>query len=121
MRRTWCCMIIVLFAAWACLAGQALAFNAEHVKQLNGTNKCPGCDLSKANLANIDFYGANLQGANLQGANLSGAVFADANLNEANLTGATTNKDTSFSGAKLSNATWMDGKKCGNNSIGKCK
>lgn len=114
-------MAIALFSVWALFTGQALAFNAEHVKQLNDTNKCQGCDLSQANLAGIDLYGANLQGANLSGANLTGTVFADANLIEANLTGATTNKNTSFSGAKLSNATWMDGKKCGKNSIGKCK
>jgi uncharacterized protein YjbI with pentapeptide repeats len=98
----------------------AFAFNDAHFKQLYNSNKCPGCDLSGANLAGIDMYGANLKGANLSGANLEDSSLWDANLVEANLKGANI-KNTNFSGAKLSNTVWTDGKKCREGSFGKCK
>ena len=46
------------------------------------------------------FKGANLYEANLLGANISGAIFDEAN---------------------LSNAIWIDGKKCALGSIGSCQ
>ena len=39
--------------------------------KLKQTNQCPGCDLSNANLAELDLENANLAGANLAGANLT--------------------------------------------------
>jgi hypothetical protein len=97
------------------------AFNAQDVQKLNTTNKCSKCDLSGANLEGIDLYGARLDGANLSGANLKGTLFNDADLRGANLKGASTDKETSFSGAKLSEAVWMDGSKCKSGQIGRCK
>ena len=51
-------------------------------------------------LSIISFKGANLYEANLLGANISGAIFDEAN---------------------LSNAIWIDGKKCALGSIGSCQ
>ena len=116
--------VMVFLAVVSFLAGFivpiSFAFDPEHVKKLNESNKCPKCDLSKANLSGIDYMGANLVGANLSGANLTGAVLWDADLTDANLKDANI-KDTNFSGTKLSNTIWTDGRKCKSGSIGKCK
>lgn len=78
------------------------------VQQLLQTNRCPGCDLSGANLSQAKLQGADLSGAilnatdlsgaNLRGADLSNAslIFAqldNANLREANLRGAQISRD----------------------------
>jgi uncharacterized protein YjbI with pentapeptide repeats len=81
----------------------AQAANPDHLKQLRRTKKCPGCDLSYANLRGrnlkgADLSGANLSSANLRGANLKEADLTGANLNLANLTGA------NLTGANLSQA-----------------
>ena len=72
------------------------------------TNKCQGCDLSRADfsnaiLTNVDLHGADLTGADfsnadLSGANLSDTLLAGADLRGANLTNA------NLSGADLTNA-----------------
>ncbi len=121
MGRMTIILAVLIIGSIICLPSGALSFNPQDMQKLNSTNKCKNCDLSKANLAGIDFYGANLSGANLSGADLKGALFNDADLRGANLKGASTDKETNFSGAKLSNTTWMDGKKCADGSIGKCK
>ncbi len=114
-------LMVLVIASFVSMPCGVSAFNAQDMQKLNTTNKCGKCDLSGANLAGIDYYGANLSGANLSGANLKGTLFNDANLIGANLKGAATDKDTSFSGAKLSDTIWMDGRKCGSGSIEKCK
>jgi uncharacterized protein YjbI with pentapeptide repeats len=76
----------------------AQAFNREHVKQLLKTNKCPGCDLTYADLSGKNLKEADLTGANLNAANLHGAK-----LQRANLTGANLNL-VDFSEAKLNGA-----------------
>lgn len=101
-------------------AGPCDGFDNGHLQKLNSTNKCQSCDLSKANLSNLDMYGADLAGVNLTGADLSNASFLDANLTGADLTNANV-KGANFAGAKLSNATWIDGRKCKSPSIGTCK
>ncbi|HOW55463.1 MAG TPA: pentapeptide repeat-containing protein [Syntrophorhabdaceae bacterium] len=121
MRKTAVLLMVLIIGSFMFLPGDGLSFNPQDMQKLNTTNKCNNCDLSKANLAGIDLYGANLAGANLSGANLKGTIFGDADLNGANLQGATADKETNFSGAKLSNTIWMDGKKCKAGSIGKCK
>ena len=52
-------------------------------------------------------------------ASLIEANFNKANLFEADFTGANI-LNANFEGANLNNATWIDGKKCGLNSIGEC-
>jgi uncharacterized protein YjbI with pentapeptide repeats len=76
-----------------CWGQVAQAANPTDLDQLRRTKKCPGCDLSYANLrgANLsgaDLTGANLNVANLGGANLKGANLTGANLNLTNLTRA---------------------------------
>lgn len=66
-------------------------------------------DFTKADLTGANFMGADLSEAKLNQANLSYANFRDANI----LT-------TDFSNARLDNAIWIDGRKCGVNSIGAC-
>ena len=101
------------------LTGIGFCFDNAHLQQLNATNKCEKCDLTKADFSGLDMYGARLVGSNLSGANLSDASFIDANLSDANLTGANI-KGATCAGAKLSNTTWVDGKKCSSGSVGKC-
>ena len=120
MKHTMYLCLVILMLHVVFFAGMGYGFDNGHLQKLNSTNKCEKCDLSNANLANLDMYGANLSGANLSGANLSQASFNDADLTDANLTNANI-KETNFAGAKLSNAVWIDGKKCKSGSIGKCK
>ena len=72
-----------------------------------------GMDLSRCNMQNVSFFGAELMGANLSGANLQGAYLnlarlEKANLSKANLTNATIFQaifdKTNFEGANLTNA-----------------
>ena len=66
------------------------------------------CDLSGADLSNVNFNGACLVEANLKNANLSQANLKDAYLNGANLSGANLEAAelscANFSGANLTNA-----------------
>jgi uncharacterized protein YjbI with pentapeptide repeats len=112
--------LAILMVQVVFFADTIYGFDNAHLQKLNSTNQCEKCDLSNANFSNIDMTGARLIGANLSGANLSDAIFSDTNLTDANLTGANI-KGTNFSGAKLSNTTWVDGKKCKPGSMGKCK
>jgi uncharacterized protein YjbI with pentapeptide repeats len=72
-----------------------------------------GMDLSKCNMQNVSFFGAELKGANLAGANLQGAYLNLARLENANFKGANLTdaiifqaifSNTNFSNANLSNA-----------------
>lgn len=82
-------------------------------------------DLSYANLDGSDLRGANLRGArmlgaslvraDLTGADLSGADLGFAVLTEARLDGARTAE------ASLRGATWLDGRVCGDESVGVCR
>ena len=121
MGKTAVLLVVLVIGSFMFLPGDGLSFNPQDMQKLNSTNNCKNCDLSKANFAGIDLYGANLSGANLSGANLKGTLFNDADLTGANLQGATTDKETNFSGAKLSDVTWTDGRKCKTGSMGKCK
>lgn len=116
--------VLSLFAALGALLyapHSLMAFNPNDVQKLNTTNSCVKCDLSKANLAGVDLYGADLSGADLSGADLRGTIFWDANLTDANMKGAVIDKETNFSGTKLSNTIWIDGRKCKSGSMQKCK
>jgi len=87
-------------------------------------------DLSGADLSYANLDGANLRGANLRGAILRGAALGGADLTGADLGGA----DLSFAvlagaivdgvrldGAALRQSTWIDGRVCGEQSVGTCQ
>jgi uncharacterized protein YjbI with pentapeptide repeats len=69
------------------LAGSVAAANPSHVRQLQNTNACPGCDLSGADLRGWNLRNANLRNADLSGADLRGADLSGADLSGANLYG----------------------------------
>ena len=72
-----------------------------------------------ANFEKSDFTSANLTRANFTGSTLIETNFKNSNLMEANFLSANLT-NASFEGANLNGATWVDGKKCGTNSIGIC-
>jgi uncharacterized protein YjbI with pentapeptide repeats len=63
----------------------AIAYNPQHLQQLQRTRQCVACDLSGANLAVLRL---NLTSANLAKANLKNAILSDLNLTGINLAGA---------------------------------
>jgi uncharacterized protein YjbI with pentapeptide repeats len=68
--------------------GVAQAAKSKHLQQLLSTKQCNGCDLSGANLSNIDLSKAQLVGANLNMANLVNTNLSEANLTKASVVGA---------------------------------
>ena len=66
-------------------------------------------NFDNSNLAKVNFEGANLYSSSFKGANLF-----ETNMRGANITGAI------FDEANLSNAFWVDGKKCALGSVGTC-
>jgi uncharacterized protein YjbI with pentapeptide repeats len=100
----------------------ASAANADQVTAFKTTHKCPGCDLSGANLGGLqapkaDLVNANLTntyfyGGNLREAELTGAVLDGANLEMTDLTGAT--------GALLASAKTDTRTTCPNGHAGPC-
>lgn len=115
-------LALSLFAAAAShlLPVPAAAFSAADLAQFNKERKCIGCDLRGADFRGQDLRavvleGSLLIGANLQGANLEDAFMEDCSLEDANLTGA------NLTGAGFDGATWVDGRTCGQDSVGVCK
>lgn len=85
----------------------------------------PGADLAYAvltgaSLRNAQLTGAKLMGAELGGADFSGADLAGADLRYAVLKGALL-PGTRLDGALLDRATWVDGRICGEGSVGACR
>jgi len=67
----------------------ALAYDQAHYASVKaGHSDCAWCDLSGADLRNVDFSGADLTGTNFTDADISGAVLSKADLSGADLTGA---------------------------------
>jgi len=82
----------------------ALAYDqAQYDAVAGGKPDCAWCDLSGADLRNIDFSGADLSGANLTGADISGAILRKADLSGADLTGAVVT-GADLSGSSLAGA-----------------
>ncbi|MCB1760781.1 MAG: pentapeptide repeat-containing protein [Gammaproteobacteria bacterium] len=77
-------------------------------------------DLAAADLSHGDFRNARMKGATLRNADLSYAALDGADLRHANLTGANPG-GASFVRARLDAAIWLDGSKCGVDSIGGCR
>lgn len=111
MKKIFLGMAIVYFVM---ITSAAYGFNETHIKRLRATKQCPNCDLSTANLSGADMRGANLSKADLSNANLTNADLSGANLNGAKL------GNVNLTGANLSGATWTNGKKCAQGSMGKC-
>ena len=84
-----------------------------------------GQDLSRANYAgasftNVEAVGTNFKGVDLSRASMTNVDFSNADLRGANLAGAQmTNVD--WDGALLDGAIWVDGRRCGPSSVGRCK
>ncbi len=81
--------------------------------------------LSNSNLRKADLLGTNLKGVyakrtNFEKANLDHVNFTNADLRSANFYKASI-KQTVFTNANLENATWINGKRCKEGSIGKCR
>lgn len=138
------CTVIVLGT------GTASAYNEADLQKLKKTKQCPACDLSGAYLAGADLSGARLPHANLSGADLSHADLSGADLSGAkllladltgtNLTGANltsanlfmadlfgadlfgaTLNNADLTGADLTRATWVDGSRLRQGSVGESK
>lgn len=116
------------------LAGKDLSESMFHGAVLKGANlrgavlvridlqvsSLAGADLREANLENAHLFAIDGQNAKLQKANLRGANLLDAKLQGADLTGADVT-GARFLQANLSGATWIDGRRCADGSIGECK
>lgn len=82
----------------------ALAFDPSKYQAVqNGQSNCAWCDLSGANLSNMNFAGADLSGADLTEADLSGADLRNADLTGTDLTAAVLN-GTDFTGVDFKGA-----------------
>jgi len=95
-------------------------------ERLLATKTCPGCDLSRTNLAGACLSGSNLRGATLKGADLSVADLSRADLRDADLSNASLYRanlvGADLRGAKVtgvhllfadvSGALWTDGRTC---------
>jgi hypothetical protein len=84
-----------------------------------------GQDLSRGNyagasLTNVEAVGTNFRGADLSRANMTNVDLSKADLRGANLTGAQMT-NVELDGALLEGAIWVDGRRCGLMSVGRCK
>ena len=123
-------MSTILLVAITCSVGIAVAKKCDDFSQedfnriLKGEKDFIGAKLEEANLKGMnlsgaDFRGAELEKANMQNTNLSNSNLKNADLEKANLKGANIN-GPNFSGAELEYATWIDGRVCGEGSVGGC-
>lgn len=84
-----------------------------------------GGNFSGRNLAGVAFTNASLNGASFANSILIGADFTNAELNRADLRGANLRNaqvvNAEFDGVKLEGATWIDGRVCGEGSVGGCR
>jgi len=84
-----------------------------------------GQNLSRRSYAGASFTNVEAVGTNFGGANLTKAVFTNVDLSKADLRGANLSgakmTNVVWSGALFDGATWVDGRRCGPGSIGKCK
>ena len=63
-------LLATITVAVTLVASSASAFDPEHLKRLEDTNECTGCNLSGVSLEGKTFIGANLRSAKLSGSNL---------------------------------------------------
>lgn len=77
--------------------------------------RMPGATFVNVSAVGADFSGADLSGSSFTNTDVSRADFRNANLRGAKLV------NTDWEGADFSGATWVNGKVCGANSIGRCR
>jgi len=77
-------------------------------------------DLSDTRLINCDFNNATLSGARLSHAQIVNADFMEADLSRADLSEANL-INAELMDARLEGATWMDGRRCRQGSMGACR
>ncbi len=80
-----------------------------------------GTDFTDAKLNYVSFLGTKLTGAIFVRAELTDVLFGDADLTYADFTDAKISGQQDWSGANLSGATWVDGTRCTQGSIGACR
>lgn len=97
--------IVVIAVLLGCFgfAAQAQASNQQDLDQLKSTGGCLRCDLSGADLTQLNLAKANLRESNLKGANLTQVNLTNADLTGANLEAAVLNS-ANLSGASLTGA-----------------
>ena len=83
-------------------------------ERLEASRACRLCDLSGADLREANLSGADLIGAILKQADLTGARLNHADLTHADL------RYARIQDAVLDGATWVNGQRCGPDSIGRC-
>ena len=76
--------------------------------------------LDQAQLINCDFIDANLSDSSLRGAEIVNTGFTDSNLTRTDLQGALLT-NVHFDTARLSDATWLDGQRCSDDSTSVCQ
>jgi uncharacterized protein YjbI with pentapeptide repeats len=104
---------------------QAVLRNANLSGTHFGHADLTGADLSYADLSFADLRGANLRktvlkGATLNQTDLTGADLSGADLSFAVMSGAQL-EGTRLDGTSLRQATWIDGRVCGDQSVGACQ
>jgi uncharacterized protein YjbI with pentapeptide repeats len=102
MKKVISILSLSLIVSFTLMSGNVFAYKESDLKQLRYTGECSSCDLSDANLWNM-----NLSKSNLSGANLSGANLTNANLSGSNLTGAYLYK-ANLTGTNLTGANLKD-------------
>jgi hypothetical protein len=117
------CLIKDLDVGAASLAGANLNSAVLRRAKLSATD-LSNADLRYANLSYADLRHAQMHGAAMVGVNLQFADLRGADLSRADLRFADLSKsridDVILENARLDSALWIDGKSCGNNSVGKC-
>ncbi|RYZ59392.1 MAG: pentapeptide repeat-containing protein, partial [Proteobacteria bacterium] len=69
----------------------------------------------------LEFKDAKLKSMNLSGSTFHGPVsFANSDLRYANLQNIKFENSVDWTNAQLSGATWLDGRTCGEGSVGTC-
>jgi len=94
--------------------------NADLHESLLGKADLSYSTLSIANLRSTDLHDAIMVGVNLRKSNLSNADLKGADLSYADLTAANI-RGAQMKNTRLGNAIWIDGRKCGPDSIGRCE
>ncbi|MEW8303821.1 MAG: pentapeptide repeat-containing protein [Candidatus Thiodiazotropha sp.] len=118
------CLINDLDVGAASLAGANLNSAVLRRAKLSATD-LSNADLRYVNLSHADLRHAQLQdaamvGANLQFADLRGADLSRADLRFADLSGSRID-DANLQHARLGSALWLDGRSCGDDSLGRCE
>lgn len=117
-------LILVLLSSLVVAKPHTDFSQEDYDRVLRGEKNLAGANLDRASfkgmdLRGVDFTEAELDVADFENADLSGANFTKADLEDANLKGANI-EGAIFKDAELEFATWVNGRICGEGSIGGC-